>query len=28
LDPSKTVRYVTLPINLNLHIFGLAIGGA
>ena len=26
LDPSKTVRYVTLPANPNLHIFAMAIG--
>lgn len=28
LDPSKTVRFVTLPANLNLHVFALAIGGS
>jgi hypothetical protein len=27
LEPSKTVRYVTLPSNLNLHVFSIAIGG-
>jgi hypothetical protein len=28
LDPSKTVRFVTLPANPNLHVFALAIGGS
>jgi hypothetical protein len=28
LDPSKTVQYVTLPTNPNLHIFAMAVGGA
>ena len=28
LDPTKTVRFVTLPTNPNLHIFAIAIGGA
>jgi hypothetical protein len=28
LDRSKTVRFVTLPANLNLHVFALAIGGS
>jgi len=28
LDPSKTVRFVTLPTNPHLHIFALAIGGS
>ena len=27
LDPAKTVRFVTLPSNPNLHIFAMAIGG-
>ena len=26
LDPSKTVRFVTLPTNPNLHVFAMAIG--
>ena len=26
LDPTKTVRFVTLPSNPNLHIFALAVG--
>jgi beta-glucosidase len=28
LDPSKTVRFVTLPSNLNLHVFAMAVGGS
>jgi Glycosyl hydrolase family 20, catalytic domain/Glycosyl hydrolase family 20, domain 2/NPCBM-associated, NEW3 domain of alpha-galactosidase len=28
LDPNKTVRFVTLPTNRNLHIFAMAIGGS
>jgi hypothetical protein len=28
LDPSKTVRFVTLPSNVNLHVFAIAIGGS
>jgi Glycosyl hydrolase family 20, catalytic domain/Glycosyl hydrolase family 20, domain 2 len=28
LDPTKTVRFVTLPTNPNLHIFAMAIGGS
>jgi len=28
LDPNKTVRFVTLPTNLNLHVFAIAIGGS
>jgi hypothetical protein len=28
LDPNKTVRFVTLPTNPNLHIFAIAIGGS
>jgi hypothetical protein len=28
LDPNKTVRFVTLPANRNLHIFAMAIGGS
>jgi hypothetical protein len=28
LDPSKTVRFVTLPTNRNLHIFAMAVGGS
>jgi Glycosyl hydrolase family 20, catalytic domain/Glycosyl hydrolase family 20, domain 2/NPCBM-associated, NEW3 domain of alpha-galactosidase len=28
LDPNKTVRYVTLPSNLNLHVFAVNIGGS
>jgi Glycosyl hydrolase family 20, catalytic domain/Glycosyl hydrolase family 20, domain 2/NPCBM-associated, NEW3 domain of alpha-galactosidase len=28
LDPSKTVRFVTFPTNLDLHVFALAIGGS
>ena len=28
LDPSKTVRFVTLPTNPNLHVFAPAIGGS
>jgi len=28
LDPAKTVRYVTLPTNPNLHIFAMAVGGS
>ena len=27
LDPAKTVRFVTLPTNPNLHIFAMTIGG-
>ncbi len=27
LDPTKRVRFVTLPTNPNLHVFALAIGG-
>ena len=27
LDPSKKVRFVTLPSNVNLHVFAMAIGG-
>jgi Glycosyl hydrolase family 20, catalytic domain/Glycosyl hydrolase family 20, domain 2/NPCBM-associated, NEW3 domain of alpha-galactosidase len=26
LDPGKTVRFITLPTNLNLHVFAMAIG--
>lgn len=26
LDPGKTVRFITLPTNLNLHVFAVAIG--
>jgi hypothetical protein len=28
LDPNKSVRFVTLPTNPNLHIFAIAIGGS
>lgn len=28
LDPSKTVRFVTLPNNPDLHVFAMAIGGS
>jgi hypothetical protein len=28
LDPNKTVRFVTLPTNPNLHIFAITIGGS
>ena len=28
LDPNKTVRFVTLPDNPNLHVFATAIGGS
>jgi len=28
LDPNKTVRFVTLPTNLSLHVFAMAIGGS
>lgn len=28
LDPAKTVRFVTLPSNPNLHIFAMSIGGS
>ena len=27
LDSTKTVRFVTLPTNPNLHVFAMAIGG-
>jgi hypothetical protein len=27
IDPSKTVRFVTLPSDDNLHVFDVAIGG-
>lgn len=26
LDPGKTVQFITLPTNLNLHVFAMAIG--
>jgi hypothetical protein len=26
LDPSKTVRFITLPTDQDLHVFALAIG--
>jgi hypothetical protein len=28
LDPNKTVRFVTLPSNPNVHVFAMAIGGS
>jgi hypothetical protein len=28
LDPNKTVRFVTLPTNPDLHVFAMAIGGS
>lgn len=28
LDPNKTVQFITLPTNLNLHIFAMSIGGS
>jgi beta-glucosidase len=27
LDPTKSVRFVTLPSNLDLHVFAMAVGG-
>jgi beta-glucosidase len=28
LDPAKTVRFVTLPADRDMHVFAMAIGGS
>ena len=28
LDPTKSVRFVTLPSNPDLHVFAMAVGGS